>query len=48
MEDSIGSGEACGAGLTDVESSHRLSKPILDVKIQTDVKQIMMIHCAMQ
>ena len=30
----IGSGGACGAGLTDIESIHRLSNPILDGKIQ--------------
>ena len=31
----VGSVGACGTGSTDVESSHRLSNPILDGKIWT-------------
>ena len=31
----VGSGGACGTGSTDVESSHCLSNPILDGKMQT-------------
>ena len=31
----VGSGGACGAGSMDVESSHRLSSPILGGKIRT-------------
>ena len=31
----FGSGGACGARLTDVEGSHRLSNSILDGKMQT-------------
>ena len=39
----VGSGETFGTGLTDVESSHRPSNPILDKKIINNIMIMIMI-----